>query len=277
MFWDKRRVHDILKRHVYIGKLAWSGLLYDGAHQPIITESKFNQVQNIFNERNCISPRNKITGLLKGFLFCGICNNKLSPNYTKKKNGAKYYYYRCVSTLNNKKSCTGQYLPLKAVNDEVINKILSYSTEQEITNINLKVKEHNKSINKNICFVQTELENLELKLNEAKSKKEKYLDTLISGNFTINERKKINNVIDEYSLAEKQIQTGIHKKQFELSELKDSLKEIEPFKEAITYFKINYSAMTEQELISWLSENIRGIFYKSGQIKITFTLLDFGS
>jgi hypothetical protein len=86
----------------------------------LVTESKWGYAQTIFKDRETVSSRNKVKGLLKGFLICGKCHNYLSPNYTKK-SGASYEYYRCASTFNHraKTKCEGQYRLLKEVHNLV--------------------------------------------------------------------------------------------------------------------------------------------------------------
>ena len=100
--WDKRQIHKILIHPVYAGKIRWNGLLSEGIHQPLVTPSVYDQVQDIFKDRLYQRAGNTIKSLLKGVLICGHCNGPMTPNYTKKKNKKLYYYYRCVQSLNPK-------------------------------------------------------------------------------------------------------------------------------------------------------------------------------
>jgi site-specific DNA recombinase len=278
-FWDKRYVDKILRRPAYTGMVVWQGLLYKGFHQPIITESKFNSVQEIFADRKYISPRNKIAGLLKGFLFCGICGNMMSPNYTKKANGKIYNYYRCVSTLNpggTQTSCQGQYVALKQTHDLVFNKLLDYAKDKELLLLQQKIKKYNKEIETAIALLKAELEKQETLLKTIKQKKGQYLDSLVSGDFSKSERERINKKIDEFSLEENQTQSAIYRLQFQLNEKQDQIKTIEPFKQAIISFKINYQNMSEKEIQEWLRKNVEKIIYQDKEVRIEFKGLNIG-
>lgn len=274
--WNKNLVQTLLGKCVYIGKIRWRNTIYPGIHQPIVSEEKFRKVQEVFEKSLHRSPRNKIYGLLKGLLICGYCSNYLTPNYTRKKSGKLYFYYRCVTSLNQTKAaikCRGQYIPMDAMHHLIIDELLQFASEENLIKLDLEIKTHNLEFQKEIGLLTAELQKLELSLVSIKDKKEKYLDSLISRNFSPNERKKINDKIDEYSLEEKQIQAAIYRQQFELSNKHDKLKSIEPFKQAIIQLKLNHESMSEKELGDWLKSQVDKIIYKEDQVKIEFKAL----
>src|SRR4030067_478125 len=49
--WDKRVILHIIKTPVYIGKIRWREVIYEGNHEPIISEGLFNKTKEIMNER----------------------------------------------------------------------------------------------------------------------------------------------------------------------------------------------------------------------------------
>ena len=55
---------------------------------------------------------------------------------------------------------------------------------------------------------------------------------------------------------------------FQLTELKDKIVSIEPFKESILKFKLNHNAMTEPELKDWLKANVERIILDQDIIKM---------
>jgi len=115
-----------------------------------------------------------------------------------------------------------------------------------------------------------------LELKTIKAKKEKYLDSLIDGNFSKGERERINQKIDDFSLEEKQIQASIYQQEFQLNAEKEKLITIEPFKQSIVSLKINHENMTDKEWFGWLNKNIEKIYIKEG-IEIRFKALKIGS
>lgn len=108
-----------------------------------------------------------------------------------------------------------------------------------------------------------------------KQKKERYLDSLITGTFSQHERKRINDKIDEFSLLEKQLETDIYRQTFQKAERHEQLLTMEPFKEAILKFKLNHESMSETELKQWLNTNVQRILLNQDIVKMDFKCLPF--
>ncbi|WP_121461052.1 recombinase family protein [Chryseobacterium defluvii] len=70
-----------------------------GQHEPIISERKFNEVQEILDGRRRKFPKPKIVSLdklpLRGFLKCPKCQRMLTGSASKSRLGRYYYYYHC--------------------------------------------------------------------------------------------------------------------------------------------------------------------------------------
>jgi|TARA_X000001036_G_scaffold438944_1_gene488238 site-specific DNA recombinase len=278
IFWDKREIHKTLKRPVYKGYIKWNDDLFKGIHQPLISEETFEKVQTIFNNRELKSPRNSIKGLLKNLFICGRCHNHMRPHYTKKKNGNIYRYYRCATTINNKvKStlCAGQYVPIEAANQEVLNLIVSFSSEAELQKIQLKMDHHNTKINKEMTLIQAEMDKLQANLSTTKQKKEQYLDSLVTKNFSKEERQKINEKIDEFSLNEKQLDASIYRYQFDLADKDEKKVTIESFKEAVIKLKVNLNNMEEKDIQTWLKVQVKEVVFDNNDYEVRFKCLDF--
>lgn len=80
--WSSAVIRNILRNPNYIGKIKYSGELYDGIHEPIISETEFNNVQEIINRRREIfykkrSTEERKTHLLTSLLFCGDCGARM--------------------------------------------------------------------------------------------------------------------------------------------------------------------------------------------------------
>ncbi len=93
----------ILRNITYTGKIKYANKIYQGIHQPIISEEIFNIAQKIHKKRI------RKFRVYKNFLFGGLvncknCGYKMSPCFTnkwKQRKLKRYYYYRC--TCVNKK------------------------------------------------------------------------------------------------------------------------------------------------------------------------------
>lgn len=98
---SKGAIHYILRNIVYTGKLNYAGKIYQGIHQPIISEDFFNLAQKTHKE--------KVRGLrlyndflLSGLFTCKDCGSVMTPCYTNKRKEGKltrYYYYRYTKTF----------------------------------------------------------------------------------------------------------------------------------------------------------------------------------
>jgi DNA invertase Pin-like site-specific DNA recombinase len=122
---DRGSLYRILKNKTYIGIIENKGTkdIYKGQHEPIIDETTFNKVQEIFKQNineamfsekkstivndhhtgntlklskviHSPKPNSKIPYLLRGIMKCSCCNSILTPTYTTKKNGVVYRYYK---------------------------------------------------------------------------------------------------------------------------------------------------------------------------------------
>ncbi|MDC0977762.1 recombinase family protein [bacterium] len=274
-FWDVRKIDKILRRPVYTGKIQWGKKVYSGVHQPIVTEKTFNEVQNIFKSRKYYRAYNKIKGLFQGLLYCEFCQLPMIPNYTKKKNNKLYYYYRCHSTINatNKnQDCPQKYISMSKAHKCILKIILEFAEEAKLQKVKLELEKKNKCFEAKIKQINTEILTIEKQLQSAKNKKEKYLDSLISNNFTGQERQAINEQIEEYVLEEKKLKGFLYAKQFELSEIQSNILSFEDFKKEIIFLKININYLSEKELQEWIINNIQKVIY-GDDITVIFKLL----
>ncbi len=274
--WDKRQIHKILNHPVYLGKIRWNGQVFPGVHQPLVSESVFNQAQNIFAERKTHRESKTVLGLLKGVLFCAECGHPMTPNYTKKRNGNIYRYYRCVSTLNPKeKPCSNKYFNMEKANEVVIEKLLNCATEDQLEKITQHVEQKNDVIRNQLQAIQTEINGLESLLETVKTKKETYLDSLISNQFVAKEREMINVKIDEFTIQEKQFKGSIMKQQFEYTQKEDQLSSVETLKKELVFFKINSQSLGTNELKKWLLANVERVdISKDESVLVKFKSVD---
>ncbi len=98
---SKGAIHYILRNIVYTGKLKYAGKIYQGIHQPIISEELFNLAQKIHKEK-IKTLRLYKDFLLSGPVTCNECGSVMTPCYTNKRKEEKltrYYYYRCTKTF----------------------------------------------------------------------------------------------------------------------------------------------------------------------------------
>lgn len=114
-------IGTMLRNQLYMGKITYKGVTYDGVHEPIIDEDTFNRVQLRYAEISAKDDhhyRSPFKGkhLLSGLVFCEHCNARYfvwTSRASKKdefgkqvKKGENYAYYKCYSRDKNKQMKT---------------------------------------------------------------------------------------------------------------------------------------------------------------------------
>ncbi|TES93331.1 MAG: recombinase family protein, partial [Candidatus Cloacimonadota bacterium] len=119
---SKSALHYILRNIVYTGKIKYAGKIYQGNHEPIISEDLFNLAQEC-HQKKIRKLRLYKDFLLSGLISCRECNSSMTPCYTNKKTKGKtkrYYYYRCTSTFKRDwNSCNTRQVNANRLEDYV--------------------------------------------------------------------------------------------------------------------------------------------------------------
>lgn len=120
---DKGSLHALLTNPIYIGKIRHKSEIFDGVHDPIVSEEVFRQVQKQL-QRNSrtggVEVRNKHGALLKGLLVCKACERAMTHTFTGK-GGKRYRYYTCMRAIQNgRRSCPSGSLPASEIEQAVI-------------------------------------------------------------------------------------------------------------------------------------------------------------
>jgi site-specific DNA recombinase len=118
--WRDAVVYRILTNPIYKGQRLFKGKTYPAPQ--IISEEEFDLVQNILSERkNFKDTTNKHFYLLKGLIFCPVCNNRF---YGRKRVDLSDNQYICSSQrLSN--FCGNRGINIDKLNNLVWNSVLS--------------------------------------------------------------------------------------------------------------------------------------------------------
>ncbi len=273
---DNRQIENILKNPVYIGKVRWKDNIYQGIHQPLITEKMFQQTQEIFEQRKTIKGNNKTNAILQKILFCGCCNSPMTPNYSFNRNRTKYYYYRCTSTKSTGRDtslCKIRQIAFEKVETQVLNILLSLSQEQEFKGMENKILKYNQGIEKVKQDSEKIIIQLQSKLENIMDKKEKYLDSLISSQYLSKERELINTRITELELSEKQLKAEIFKSQFELNRKEEEKIKLTQFKKQLISFRTDHESLDTDALKVHIISLVTDIVYHPDKLIVQFKSL----
>lgn len=127
---NESTIRNILKNPIYIGKITNSGQVYQGLHQPIITESLFAATQELIKKRVSKSEPYKKRFLLTGMIYCGYCESRMfGKTGSKLKDGTSLQYYICYSRqgkskeMIKKENCMKKYERKELLESRVIREV----------------------------------------------------------------------------------------------------------------------------------------------------------
>lgn len=121
-------IQRMLSNITYIGKIRFDGVEYNGAHDGIIPEEKFLQVQELMaakKEKPRRGDQRQQETLLLGLLRCGFCGGACTSSFVnkKQKDGTiqRYYYYKCTSkSRRDAEACPSADLRATMIDDAFI-------------------------------------------------------------------------------------------------------------------------------------------------------------
>lgn len=120
------RVYNILRNSLYIGKVKFGGVEYDGEHVPIIDPERFYETQRLMSghkSENAQKTPFRANFLLSGLVVCGNCGARYHGNHG---------YYKCYSRAKSDKK---------------------YITDPNCKNPNLKISELDNFIKSEIAII----------------------------------------------------------------------------------------------------------------------------
>ena len=93
--YSKKRIEDILKNPVYIGKVTHRDDIFDGVHKPIISPELFYRVQLVLKGSDVKSPKGFVY-TYSNFIKCAKCGySMVGTTKHGAHNSGTYVYYHC--------------------------------------------------------------------------------------------------------------------------------------------------------------------------------------
>lgn len=175
----KSRIHQLLSDPFYTGKMRWNNEIYEGKHEPLISNDLFKKVQITLKSKTTPKYR-KHFFLFQGLIKCAGCNGRITWEVQKGINYGHCNHYReCEQkTWSKEKEVIEQLaetldnLQLDSRVVEWIRKVLKEAHKEEAEYNDVAISELNKSLER----MQKRMDNLyQDKLDELISK-EKYDD-----------------------------------------------------------------------------------------------------
>ncbi|PFK03593.1 recombinase family protein [Bacillus cereus] len=138
--WRFRRYRDILSNTLYIGRVTFSGIEYEGQHEPIISLEQFKRVQALLKRHKGHNAHKAKQSLLSGLITCSCCGENYvaySTGKSKDVESKRYYYYICRAKrfpAEYEKRCMNKTWSRKKLEEVVISELKSINEEKKQTN-----------------------------------------------------------------------------------------------------------------------------------------------
>ena len=94
---SRANIERILKNPVYYGDFIYSGKMYHGTHEPIVTKELWDKVQMAFKRRSKNTSKRRGDFAYTGVLTCADCGCAVVAEIKKE----KYIYYHCSKAKRN--------------------------------------------------------------------------------------------------------------------------------------------------------------------------------
>ena len=127
------RIAYILSNPFYIGLFRYAGELHEGTHQPLISKSLFDKVQEVLTGKG--RPHHKLENepqALCGLIRCGECGCAITAEekikHQKNGNVHRYVYYRCTK---KKGTCSQPHIREEALSVQLSDAIKEYALPVE--------------------------------------------------------------------------------------------------------------------------------------------------
>lgn len=136
--WNNTFIRRILVNPVYMGKVRQNDKLYDGIHEPIISETEYYMVAALLEHNRQINKQSRRSeSLLTGLLYCGDCGARMQPRRVA--SGYKLHRYICYSVSRTNKAmirsnnCTNRLHPftLEQLDNMIIEEVLRLAVDKE--------------------------------------------------------------------------------------------------------------------------------------------------
>lgn len=166
-------IQRILNRTFYYGVMEVHGKYYSGKHQPLISQTLFDNCQQIAG--NTRRPRAKTKGFtLSGFITCDKCGCAVTAEMKK----GKYIYYHCT---NGKGICDQKpfYTNENTLHVQIADKLETLKVNQRLIDIVYKAKLE--ALEQSGEYRNHALEAAETTLQALLSRKSRLVDTFTNG------------------------------------------------------------------------------------------------
>jgi DNA invertase Pin-like site-specific DNA recombinase len=99
-------LHKVLINPYYKGQTKFQGVHYEGRHETLVDESKWQRVQDVLASHVNGERVRKHPHFLKSTVYCGQCGERLMVSLSTSASGTQYPYFYCVGRHSKRTNCT---------------------------------------------------------------------------------------------------------------------------------------------------------------------------
>ncbi len=116
-------VYRILRNPYYTGVILRQGVTYPGLHEPLVSPTVFQKVQEVLETHNLAGEKQRVhEHYLKGSVFCGTCGSRLCITKAKNRHGSEYLYFFCLGNYRRLTVCNQGAIPVELVEAHIEDK-----------------------------------------------------------------------------------------------------------------------------------------------------------
>lgn len=179
--WDKRVILHIIKNPVYVGKIRWREVVYEGNHESLVSEVLFDKAKEIMKERvEDLSGRQWHNGderLLAGIIHCARCKSHMVGVSTHKK-GRKFPYYLCNKRWSIRE-CDQDYVRADLLESAIIQDVKTMFRDEDLM---ARIwAEANKRLGAEKPALEKEIVRVEGQIAKTRAKIDRYFEAFETG------------------------------------------------------------------------------------------------
>ena len=99
-------LHKVLNNPYYKGQTKFQGVHYDGRHETLVDETKWQRVQDVLASHVNGERVRRHPHFLKSTVYCGQCGERLMVQLSTSATGMKYPYFYCAGRHSKRTKCT---------------------------------------------------------------------------------------------------------------------------------------------------------------------------
>ena len=164
-------LHKVLINPYYKGQTKFQGVHYDGRHETLIDESKWQRVQDVLASHVNGERVRKHPHFLKSTVYCGQCGERLMVSLSTSATGMQYPYFYCVGRHSKRTSCTLRSVLIYEVEKKLEDHYEAMQLEPSFrANVEAMIRDEFRSIREHVEIEQGDLKREKEKLERERRK-----------------------------------------------------------------------------------------------------------